>query len=111
MASTSARQQPPWAMPQATKSLHPNLKVYNSLTRSKTPFIPVDREGKHVTWYACGPTVYDDAHLGHARNYVTTDIIRRLLRDYFRFDVEFVMNITDVDDKVRPTPRHWQTQA
>jgi len=44
--------------------------------------------------------VYDDAHLGHARNYVSTDIIRRILRDYFEYDVKFVMNITDVDDKV-----------
>ena len=103
MASTSARQQPPWAIPQTTNSLHPKLKVFNSLTRSKTPFVPIDREGKRVTWYACGPTVYDDSHLGHARNYVTTDIIRRLLRDYFGFEVRFIMNITDVDDKVRQT--------
>ena len=44
--------------------------------------------------------MYDDAHLGHARNYVSTDIIRRILRDYFGFKVKFVMNITDVDDKV-----------
>lgn len=51
-------------------------------------------------WYACGPTVYDDSHLGHARNYVSTDIIRRIMRDYFGFDVRFVMNVTDVDDKV-----------
>jgi cysteinyl-tRNA synthetase len=101
MASTSARQQAPWAMPHNQNTLHPKLKVYNSLTRSKTPFVPIDPEGKRVTWYACGPTVYDDAHLGHARNYVTTDIIRRLLRDYFGFDVKFIMNITDVDDKVR----------
>jgi cysteinyl-tRNA synthetase len=109
MASASVRQQPAWAMPQTTHNLHPNLKIYNSLTRSKTPFVPIDREGKRVTWYACGPTVYDDAHLGHARNYVTTDIIRRLLRDYFHFDVNFVMNITDIDDKVRLTLRNWQT--
>lgn len=70
------------------------------MTRSKVPFIPTDPEGKKVTWYACGPTVYDDAHLGHARNYVSTDILRRIMRDYFKFDVRFVMNITDVDDKV-----------
>ena len=44
--------------------------------------------------------MYDDAHLGHARNYVSTDIIRRIMKDYFKFDVHFVMNITDVDDKV-----------
>lgn len=62
------------------------------------PFVP--QGGKNVTWYACGPTVYDDAHLGHARNFVSTDIIRRILRDYFEFNVNFVMNITDVDDKI-----------
>lgn len=44
--------------------------------------------------------MYDDAHVGHARNYVSTDIIRRVLAHYFNFDVEFIMNITDVDDKV-----------
>lgn len=97
----STRQQPPWRQP----SLHdgaqlPPLKVWNSLTKSKTPFVPIDPAGKKVTWYACGPTVYDDSHLGHARNYVTTDILRRIMRDYFKFDVKFVMNITDVDDKV-----------
>lgn len=57
--------------------------------------------GWKVTWYTCGPTVYGDAHLGHARNYVTTDILRRVMRDYFKFDVKFVMNITDVDDKAQ----------
>lgn len=90
-------QQPPWKAP--TGPTHqPDLAVYNSLTKSKVPFVPI-QQGK-VTWYACGPTVYDDAHLGHARNYVATDIIRRVLRDYFGFDIRFVMNITDVDDKI-----------
>lgn len=98
MASPS-RQQPPWTAPTGTTP-HPKLQVYNSLTRSKVPFIPQDPNGKRVTWYACGPTVYDDAHLGHARNYMSTDILRRILRDYFKFDVTFVMNITDIDDKV-----------
>ncbi|BDD55993.1 hypothetical protein MPDQ_006444 [Monascus purpureus] len=100
---TTARQQPPWRQPTLSpeaSSRIPPLKVYNSLTRSKSLFIPIDPEGKKVTWYACGPTVYDDAHLGHARNYVSTDIIRRIMRDYFKFDVKFVMNITDVDDKI-----------
>ncbi|KAA8573400.1 hypothetical protein EYC84_004986 [Monilinia fructicola] len=75
------------------------LKVHNSLKPgAPVPFVPIEK-GK-VTWYACGPTVYDHSHLGHARNYVSTDIIRRILKDYFGFDLKFVMNITDVDDKI-----------
>lgn len=62
--------------------------------------MPIDPGGKKVTWYCCGPTVYDAGHLGHARNYVTTDVLRRIMRDYFGFDVKFVQNVTDVDDKV-----------
>ena len=101
MASQARVQQPPWQPPPNAdgKSIH----IYNSLTRSKTSFAPLDPQGRKVTWYVCGPTVYDDAHVGHARNYVSTDVIRRILRDYFQFDVKFVMNITDVDDKVRLT--------
>ena len=97
--------QPPWIQPSGATH-QPQLKIYNSLTRSKVPFIP--RQPEHISWYACGPTVYDDSHLGHARNYVTTDIIRRILRDYFHFNVRFVMNITDVDDKIilRGRQRH-----
>ncbi|KIJ38541.1 hypothetical protein M422DRAFT_781445 [Sphaerobolus stellatus SS14] len=75
----------------------PTLKIYNSLTRSKTPFIP--QSGRNVKWYNCGPTVYDASHMGHARNYVTQDYIHRILTDYFGYDVHFVMNITDIDDK------------
>ncbi|KAL9098951.1 MAG: hypothetical protein Q9163_005480 [Psora crenata] len=100
--ASSAREQPPWQRPPPHPSHTelPPLKIWNSLTRSKTPFIPVDPNGRKVTWYACGPTVYDDAHLGHARNYVTSDILRRIMRDYFGFDVQYVMNITDIDDKI-----------
>ncbi|KAI0009587.1 tRNA synthetases class I (C) catalytic domain-containing protein [Xylariaceae sp. FL0662B] len=76
-----------------------SIKVHNSLkSGGPVPFVPVEK-GK-VSWYACGPTVYDQSHLGHARNYVSTDIIRRLLLHYFGFQVKFVMNITDVDDKI-----------
>lgn len=53
-----------------------------------------------LKWYACGPTVYDSAHLGHARTYVSLDVIRRVLTDYFRFDITFALGITDVDDKI-----------
>ncbi|KAH7029954.1 Cysteinyl-tRNA synthetase/mycothiol ligase [Macrophomina phaseolina] len=89
--------QPPWQAPPARLEM-PTLHVYNSLTRSKVPFVPT--QGNKVSWYACGPTLYDDAHLGHARNYVSTDIIRRIMRDYFKFDMRFVMNFTDIDDKI-----------
>eukprot|EP00873_Tetraselmis_striata_P043036 jgi/Tetstr1/463300/TSEL_008224.t1 len=51
-------------------------------------------------WYICGPTVYDSAHMGHARNYLTFDIIRRVLEDYFGYNILYVMNVTDVDDKI-----------
>ncbi|KAH7462760.1 Cysteine--tRNA ligase, cytoplasmic [Fusarium oxysporum f. sp. matthiolae] len=76
-----------------------SLKLYNSLKPgAPVPFVPIEK-GK-VAWYACGPTVYDKSHLGHARNYVSTDIIRRILMRYYGFKVNFVMNITDIDDKI-----------
>ncbi|MCJ1287892.1 hypothetical protein MMC26_007244 [Xylographa opegraphella] len=100
--ATSARQQPAWVAPrQPDGSVQlPPLNIWNSLTRSKTAFVPVNWESKVVKWYVCGPTVYNDAHLGHARNYVTTDIIRRIMRDFFGYKVNLVMNITDLDDKI-----------
>lgn len=70
----------------------------NSLTNTKEEFIP--SEGKQVKWYICGPTVYDSSHLGHARTYLSFDIIRRILEDYFGYDVQVCMNITDIDDKI-----------
>lgn len=100
MASNSCKQ-PPWVRPQAQPDAQlPRLKIYNSLTRGKNDFVPVDPRGKLVTWYACGPTVYEDAHLGHGKNYVSTDILRRIMKDYFGFRVKFVMNTTDIDDKI-----------
>ena len=100
MATT--RQQPPWQPPPepSPDSDLPQLRIYNSLTKKQNRFVPIDSKNRRVTWYACGPTVYDDAHLGHARNYVSTDIIRRIMKSYFKYNVRFVMNITDVDDKV-----------
>lgn len=95
--SVDKTKQPDWFKPTG-KGDGAQLKVYNSLTRSNTEFIPMD--GKRVTWYSCGPTVYDASHMGHARNYVTTDINRRLLRDYFGYNVFFVQNVTDIDDKI-----------
>lgn len=77
------------------------LRLYNSLVDDKVPFVPAAGAGsKQISWYACGPTVYDSAHMGHARNYVTFDVIRRVLEDYFGYNVHYVMNVTDVDDKI-----------
>ena len=53
-----------------------------------------------LTWYSCGPTVYDSSHLGHARTYVCTDIIRRIMTDYFNVRLTYAMGITDIDDKI-----------
>jgi cysteinyl-tRNA synthetase len=69
------------------------LQVFNYLTREKEPFEPLV-EG-HVGMYVCGPTVYDHAHLGHAKLYVTMDVVVRYLR-YLGYRVRYVQNITDV---------------
>lgn len=92
----SRRVQPPWSPPETTSS--PVLQVFNSLTRQKEIFRPIS--GTKVTWYSCGPTVYDASHMGHARSYITFDILRRVLADYFGYNIFFVMNITDIDDKI-----------
>ena len=73
------------------------LKIYNTLTRKKEVFVPVEK-GK-VRMYVCGMTVYSDAHIGHARTYLAFDIVRRYL-EYKGYDVFYVQNITDVDDKI-----------
>eukprot|EP00392_Amoebophrya_sp_AT5.2_P017542 g17917.t1 len=74
------------------------LKMTNSLTDDVEPFLP--HEGRKVNWYVCGPTVYDHAHLGHARAYLTFDIMRRVMEDYFGYEVLYQLNITDIDDKI-----------
>jgi cysteinyl-tRNA synthetase len=67
------------------------ITVHNSLKPgAPVPFVP--REQGKVSWYACGPTTYDLSHLGHARNYVSTDIIRRILMHHFGFSVNFVVS-------------------
>jgi len=73
------------------------LKIYNSLSRKKETFVPVE-EGK-VKMYVCGMTVYSDAHIGHARTYLAFDVIRRYF-DYRGYDVTYIQNITDVDNKI-----------
>jgi cysteinyl-tRNA synthetase len=75
----------------------PELRLHNSLTRSREVFTPIDPG--HVRMYVCGPTVYDLAHLGNARPVVVYDVLARLLRLLYP-RVTYVRNITDVDDKI-----------
>jgi len=75
------------------------LKLYNTLTRTKEDFVPLD--AKNVRMYVCGPTVYDFAHIGNARPVIVFDVLYRLLRHlYGPQHVTYVRNITDVDDKI-----------
>jgi cysteinyl-tRNA synthetase len=75
------------------------LKLYDTLTREKRPFTPLDRN--NVRMYVCGPTVYDFAHIGNARPVIVFDVLFRLLRHLYGADhVTYVRNITDVDDKI-----------
>ncbi|MFQ5735482.1 MAG: cysteine--tRNA ligase [Thermodesulfobacteriota bacterium] len=74
-----------------------SLRVYNSLTRKKEDFVPVN-EGR-VTMYVCGPTVYSLSHIGHARSAVSFDVIYRYLR-LRGYEVTYARNYTDVDDKI-----------
>lgn len=69
------------------------LFLYNTLTRTKERFVPI-HEG-HVGMYVCGPTVYGDAHLGHARPAITFDLVFRYLK-HLGYKVRYVRNITDV---------------
>ncbi|XP_064263874.1 probable cysteine--tRNA ligase, mitochondrial isoform X3 [Passer domesticus] len=84
-----------WAPPAGCDS---GIVAYNSRSQSKEPLV-LATEGV-ATWYSCGPTVYDHAHLGHACSYVRFDIIRRIMTRFFGIEVIMVMGITDIDDKI-----------
>ena len=73
------------------------LRIYNTLTNKKEEFLPLP--GKQVGMYACGVTVYDLCHIGHARSAIVFDVIYRYLR-YRGYNVTFVRNFTDIDDKI-----------
>ena len=132
MSEEARRLAPPWASgcpcgvttawwageeaaPSGEREPPRGLRLLNSFTRTLQPFTPL--AGNRVGWYICGPTVYDASHLGHARNYVGFDVLRRVLSDYYgraptpragtavanvprSYDVTFVENVTDVDDKI-----------
>jgi len=74
-----------------------SIRIYNSLTRKKEEFRPLNHE--QIKMYVCGPTVYDEPHIGHARSAYIFDVIRRYLI-YKGYKVTFVRNVTDVDDKI-----------
>jgi cysteinyl-tRNA synthetase len=81
-----------------------SLRLYNTLTRSKDEFKPLDP--KNVRLYVCGPTVYDYAHIGNARPVIVFDLLFRLLRHLYGANhVTYVRNITDIDDKINARAR------
>ncbi len=74
-----------------------SLRIYNTLNHAKEDFQPI--EPSHVRMYVCGPTVYDHSHIGHARSVVVFDVVARYLQAK-GFQVTYVRNFTDVDDKI-----------
>ena len=80
------------------------LRLYDTLTKEKRPFTPLDPN--NVRMYACGPTVYDFAHIGNGRAAIVFDVLFRVLRHRYGAEhVTYVRNITDVDDKINAAPR------
>ena len=73
------------------------LKIYDSIKKEKVDFSPINPP--KVRLYVCGPTVYDDSHLGHARSAIVFDLLRRILREN-GYEVLFAKNFTDIDDKI-----------
>lgn len=86
---------PKWIKPVGYQT---EVSIYNPITKCKVPLILKTKN--ILNWYICGPTVYDSAHIGHATTYIKSDIIRRILSDYFNIDVLLIMGITDIDDKI-----------
>ncbi|XP_062711166.1 probable cysteine--tRNA ligase, mitochondrial [Aedes albopictus] len=84
-----------------TKAPLPDLgiRIYSCRTREKIP-LQLPSPARITSFYTCGPTVYDSAHIGHASCYVRLDIVQRILQDHFGFRLVTAMNITDIDDKI-----------
>ncbi|KAJ8673464.1 hypothetical protein QAD02_004726 [Eretmocerus hayati] len=97
-----------WKRP---KGFETKVIIYNPVTKTKEPLIL--RHNNVATWYMCGPTVYDSAHIGHASTYVKFDIIRRILNEFFDIDTVLVMGLTDMDDKIinrsNVSGKSWQS--
>jgi cysteinyl-tRNA synthetase len=100
MASDCLKQSP-WVPPQHRPNAQlPRLKIYNSLTRSKDDFVPLHLAKKIVTWYSRSLTVYENAYLGYPRNYILTNIIYHIVKDYFGFYIKFVINMININNKI-----------
>mmetsp|Transcript_15209 Transcript_15209/g.45867 ORF Transcript_15209/g.45867 Transcript_15209/m.45867 type:complete len:825 (+) Transcript_15209:225-2699(+) len=90
-----------WRPPKGWSDNSSGLRLFSSYHNAVVPFVPAaGPDSRAVSWYACGPTVYEESHIGHARNYLAADIVRRVMEDYFGYRVRMVMNVTDVDDKI-----------
>ncbi len=74
------------------------FQLYNSMTRAVEPLVPLDPAGKRLSLYVCGPTIYNYGHIGNFRTYVAVDLLLRALQ-HFGYEVDHVMQFTDVDDK------------
>ena len=73
------------------------IYIYNSLSRKKEEFRPIKKN--NVKMYVCGPTVYDESHIGHARGAFIFDVIKKYF-EYSSYKVKYVRNVTDIDDKI-----------
>jgi cysteinyl-tRNA synthetase len=79
-------------------SISQDITFYNSLTQRKERFEPISKS-KYVSLYTCGPTIYDYAHIGNFRAFLTYDVLKRTLQ-YFGYEVDHICNLTDIDDKI-----------
>lgn len=77
-----------------TKLFRRKMHLFNSLSKN------VKKVNKELNWYSCGPTVYAPAHVGHGRTYVMQDVLHRVLKHYLNYNVNYVLGITDIDDKI-----------
>ncbi len=93
--TTSAKALVSWTLPNGDRT---DFHIHSPITKEPVPFITRNR--RVISWYACGPTVYDFSHIGHACSYLRLDIIRRILEKYTRKKVVQVMCVTDIDDKI-----------
>ena len=88
--------------------MNKDIFLTNNLNNKKEKFIPLDE--KNIRMYVCGPTVYDDPHIGNARPLIIFDILFRLLKDTFS-KVTYVRNITDIDDKIIKSSQEQKISA